>query len=420
MTLDGFANYKQFFTSPPEIVFEWHDSETEAVGWLVINSLKNGAAGGGTRMRKAATKEECIFLAKTMEVKFGISGPSIGGAKSVINFDHKNPRKSAVLERWYQAISPFLRHCYGTGGDFNVDEIKEVMPILGEFLGIKHPQEGVVRGHVKSNESQYWKILRQLNGGVGMPLDISGVIPGRFRVADMITGYGLCRALHHFYESQGDSIVGKRVLIEGFGAVGGSAAYYLAESGAKVVGVISLDADTGQFRWLTAENGLDVGELLAKRDRNNLLPIESTTGSNPSEFWEMQADVFVPAASSHTINDVIVDALMYSGVRVICCGSNNPFFVDWSREYSGMEELIEHALETQKFADQTFSIIPDFIANSGMARVFAYLMNDEATIEDQAIFKDVDSIIGGAVRELVANQSEHTGLLARAYSQFIR
>ena len=31
----------------PEIVFEWKDAETEAVGWVVINSLRGGAAGGG-------------------------------------------------------------------------------------------------------------------------------------------------------------------------------------------------------------------------------------------------------------------------------------------------------------------------------------------------------------------------------------
>ena len=39
---------RQFEEKRPEIVFEWKDSETEAEGWLVINTLRNGAAGGGT------------------------------------------------------------------------------------------------------------------------------------------------------------------------------------------------------------------------------------------------------------------------------------------------------------------------------------------------------------------------------------
>ena len=66
----------------PEIVFEWKDQETEAEGWVVINSLRGGAAGGGTRMRKGLDKREVESLAKTMEVKFTVAGPPIGGAKS--------------------------------------------------------------------------------------------------------------------------------------------------------------------------------------------------------------------------------------------------------------------------------------------------------------------------------------------------
>ena len=62
----------------PEVVFEWCDSQTNAKGWVVINSLRGGAAGGGTRMRKGLNKHEVISLAKTMEVKFTVAGPAIG------------------------------------------------------------------------------------------------------------------------------------------------------------------------------------------------------------------------------------------------------------------------------------------------------------------------------------------------------
>ena len=37
----------KFENKQPEIVFEWKDAETEAEGWVVINSLRGGAAGGG-------------------------------------------------------------------------------------------------------------------------------------------------------------------------------------------------------------------------------------------------------------------------------------------------------------------------------------------------------------------------------------
>jgi hypothetical protein len=49
---------KKFENKTPEIVFEWRDPETEAEGWVVINSLRGGAAGGGTRMRKGLDKRE--------------------------------------------------------------------------------------------------------------------------------------------------------------------------------------------------------------------------------------------------------------------------------------------------------------------------------------------------------------------------
>src|SRR3954470_19127292 len=99
----------------PEIVFEWSDAETGAKGWVVINSLRGGAAGGGTRMRAGLDRREVESLAKTMEVKFSVSGPAIGGAKSGIDFDPADPRKNDVLRRWYKAVTPLLKSYYGTG-----------------------------------------------------------------------------------------------------------------------------------------------------------------------------------------------------------------------------------------------------------------------------------------------------------------
>ena len=63
----------QYSVRAPEIVFEWTDAETEARGWVVINSLRGGAAGGGTRMRKGLDRNEVVSLAKTMEIKFTVA-----------------------------------------------------------------------------------------------------------------------------------------------------------------------------------------------------------------------------------------------------------------------------------------------------------------------------------------------------------
>ena len=128
----------KYRSRPPAVVFEWHDTETEAEGWVVINSLRGGAAGGGTRMRKGLNRNEVESLAKIMEIKFSVSGPAIGGAKSGINFDPADPRKRDVLKRWFAAVTPLLKHYYGTGGDLNIDEVHEVIPIT-EDLGLWHP-----------------------------------------------------------------------------------------------------------------------------------------------------------------------------------------------------------------------------------------------------------------------------------------
>src|SRR6476646_12031587 len=155
----------RFENKAPEIVFEWHDAETPAKGWVVINSLRGGAAGGGTRMRPGLDRREVESLAKTMEVKFTVSGPAIGGAKSGIDFDPADPRKNDVLRRWYKAVSPLLKSYYGTGGDLNVDEIHEVIPMTEE-CGVWHPQEGVFNGHFKPTEADKINRIGQLRQGV--------------------------------------------------------------------------------------------------------------------------------------------------------------------------------------------------------------------------------------------------------------
>ena len=211
------ALLQKYESKDPEIVFHWQDQETNAEGWTVINSLRGGAAGGGTRMRVGLDKNEVLSLAKTMEVKFTVAGPSIGGAKSGINFDPKDPRKEGVLKRWYAAITPLLKNYYGTGGDLNVDEIHEVIPITNE-LGVEHPQEGVFNGHFKPSPEEKSKIISQLQKGVLLPIQNTSLTPkveNNYTVADMITGYGVSVAVEHFYNLHNESIKDKRIIIQG-------------------------------------------------------------------------------------------------------------------------------------------------------------------------------------------------------------
>ncbi len=385
-------------------MFHWNDSETEAEGWTVINSLRGGAAGGGTRMRKGLDKNEVLSLAKTMEVKFTVSGPAIGGAKSGINFDPQDPRKKGVLERWYTAVSPLLKSYYGTGGDLNVDEIHEVIPITEES-GVWHPQEGVFEGHFKPTIADKINRIGQLRHGVIKVIEnpkYSPDVSRKYTVADMITGYGVAIAAKHFYHINGDSIKGKRVVVQGFGNVGAAATFYFAQMGAKVVGIIDkagglINAEGFSFKEITelylTKNGNSLyAEQLIPFDKINTL------------VWSLKTEVFAPCAASRLVTKDQIDQMIATGLEVITCGANVPF--------ADKEIFFGPIME---YTDQKVSLIPDFISNCGMARVFAYFMERRVQMTDEAIFKDTSKVIRKALRKLHKNNPTEIGISETAF-----
>ncbi|MCI0750305.1 MAG: amino acid dehydrogenase [Flammeovirgaceae bacterium] len=395
---------QKFETKRPEIVFEWKDTETEAVGWVVINSLRGGAAGGGTRMRAGLDKREVESLAKTMEVKFTVSGPAIGGAKSGINFDPNDPRKAGVLQRWYAAVMPLLKYYYGTGGDLNVDEIHEVIPIT-EDVGIWHPQEGVFTGHYKPSEAQKVNRIGQLRQGVVRVIEDSTFTPTlskKYTIADMCTGYGVAEAVRHYYELWGGNLSGKRAVVQGWGNVGAAAGFYLAQMGVKIVGII------GKEGGLINQNGFSVDQikkLVVDRDGNRLvsdglLPYEVVD----KKIWDLEFEIFVPAAASRLITKEQLDKMLKTGVEVFSCGANVPF---------ADPEIFFGP--TGLYADQKISIIPDFIANCGMARVFAYFMEKEVSMEDAAIFSDISNTIRKALEKSHQINQGKTGIAQTSF-----
>jgi len=387
----------------PEVVFEWKDAYTEAEGWVVINSLRGGAAGGGTRMRPGLDKREVESLAKTMEVKFTVSGPQIGGAKSGINFDPRDPRKREVLERWYAAVTPLLKHYYGTGGDLNVDEIHEVIPIT-EDNGIWHPQEGVFNGHYQPTEAQKVKRIGNLRLGVVKTLEDSEFTPislGQYKVADMITGYGVAESIKHFYKLYGGDITKKRVIVQGWGNVGAAGAYYLAQMGAKIVGIVDRAGGLIKTEGLTFD---EVKNLFIQKQGNALFSSEMISFEEANEkIWDVEAEVFIPCASSRLITKDQVDRMIAAGMEVVACGANVPF-ADAEIFFGPISE----------YADQNLSVIPDFIANCGMARVFAYLMGSgEVDLSDQAIFGDTSETIRRAIHQIHEMNPDRKNISAR-------
>lgn len=387
-----------------EIIFEWNDTETDAHGWVVINSLRGGAAGGGTRMRVGLDKYEVISLAKTMEIKFTVSGPAIGGAKSGINFDPNDPRKKGVLQRWFKAIRPLLKNYYGTGGDLNIDEIHEVIPITKE-LGIFHPQEGVFNGHFNPCNEERIQAISQLQKGVLLPILNKKYTPdtaGKYTVADMITGFGVSEAIRHYYNIYGGSIIGKRVIIQGWGNVGAAAAYYQAQLGAKIVGIIDREGGLIKRDGFTFE---EIKSLFLKKDGNflnaeNIISSEEIT----KKIWTVGAQIFIPAAASRLVTHDQIDSMISHGLEVISCGANVPF-ADKAIFFGSIGE----------YTDEKVSLIPDFIANCGMARVFAYLMQANIVVSDNAIFEDISKTISNALLKSHSQSHSKTQIAKTAF-----
>jgi glutamate dehydrogenase/leucine dehydrogenase len=395
---------KKFEEKTPEIVFEWNDSETEAKGWVVINSLRGGAAGGGTRMRIGLDKREVESLAKTMEVKFTVSGPAIGGAKSGIDFDPSDPRKRQVLERWYAAVAPLLRSYYGTGGDLNVDEIHEVIPIT-EDCGVWHPQEGVFNGHFKPSEAQKIRKIGALRIGVKKVVENPDFTPDtkrKYVVADLVTGYGVAESVKHYYEIYGGDVKGKRVVVQGWGNVGSAAAYYLAKEGAKIVGIIDRKGGLIDAEGLSYDQ---VRDLFLSKEGNALTSKDMLSFEDvDAKIWDLQAEVFLPCASSRLVTQSQVQRMINSGLEVVSSGANVPF-ADKEIFYGPIAEYV----------DSRVSVIPDFISNCGMARVFAFLMG-EAVIEDEEIFNDTSATIRKAIADCHALNPSKTKLTETAFS----
>jgi len=185
--------------------------------------------------------------------------------------------------------------------------------------------------------------------------------------------------------------------------VGAAAGYYLAKEGAILVGIIDR-----QGGLISVEGyGLhEVRQFFLHRKGNQLAaPGMISFDEVNTQIWNMPCDVFVPAAASRLVTRKQTEQLVAAGCQVVSCGANVPF-ADPEIFYG----------EIARYADAHMAVIPDFIANCGMARVFAYLMQDNISLHDEDIFGDVSSVIGNALHKVLErNGNQDTGLTATAY-----
>ena len=122
------------------------------------------------------------------------------------------------------------------------------------------------------------------------------------------------------------------------------------------------------------------------------------------KIWSVGAEIFVPAAASRLISQNQLNQMISNGLEVISSGANVPF---------ADKEIFFGPIS--KSADERISVIPDFIANCGMARAFSYFMQDKCEINDIAIFNAVSETIKNALIKTFEKNNKKTNISKTAF-----
>jgi glutamate dehydrogenase (NAD(P)+) len=230
-------------------------------------------------------------------------------------------------------------------------------------------------------------------------------------IADLITGWGVAESVLAYYASQagtpnptGGSWIleghpafkDRLVLVQGWGNVAATAAYYLCYAGMKIQGI--LDREYGWVADQGAPLDLEACRRLLLMRRGNALNPDSITCLPHHQaaplFWSQAADVFVPAAASRLVTGEQINSLINKGLNLVACGANVPF---------ADPEIFMGPIA--RSVDERIAVLPDFVANCGMARVFAYLMQDDPGMQARDIFEDVALTIRQAVQGCLSNNT---------------
>ena len=188
-------------TDPLDLIDEWgpekvvlvSDHKSGMRGVLVIDNTARGAGKGGTRMSPTLTTGEVARLARTMTWKWAAVDLFHGGAKAGILGDPRAGNKEQILRAFARALAKEVPSEYVFGLDMGLAEEDAAI-----FVDELHDR-GVSTG------------LPRVLGG--LPYDQLGV-----------TGFGVAEAAHAAASTIDLDLVGARVAIQGFGAVGRAAA----------------------------------------------------------------------------------------------------------------------------------------------------------------------------------------------------
>ncbi|MEQ9442416.1 MAG: Glu/Leu/Phe/Val dehydrogenase dimerization domain-containing protein [Cyclobacteriaceae bacterium] len=278
-----------------EQVVHCYDPATGLKAIVAIHSTELGPAMGGTRMWHYASDEEALTdalrLARGMTYKSAIAGLNVGGGKAVLVGDPQQLKNEAYLRRFGKFIDS-LGGKYVTAGDVNMT-LRDL-----EYIRM---------------ETRHVTGLPETIGGSG--------------ASSLITAYGVYMGMKAAArEAFGtDSLDGKKVAVQGAGAVGSKLIEYLTKEKALI---FVSDVEEGKLQRISREFGAH---------------IVSTEG-----IYDIEADIYSPCALGATLND---DTLSRLTCQVIAGGANNQ-----------LADEQKHGPLLQK---KGVVYAPDFLVNAG-------------------------------------------------------
>ncbi len=291
--MESILNYMQKYDF--ENLFFCQDKALDFKAVIAIHDTTLGPATGGCRLWKDYPSEmdaveDALRLARGMTYKYAAAGVNLGGGKAVIIGDPKRTDREPV----FRALGKFINRLNGKY-------------ITGEDVGTTLQDMEYIR-----METEHVVTLPTYLGGAG---DIAPM-----------TAYGTIRAMQacciRAYGS--DSLEGKRVAVQGLGAVGHNVVAQLCEIGAMLT---VTDIDHAKVEAMTA------------RFEAGAVPVEA--------IYDADCDIFCPCALGKVIND---DTLSRLKCKIICGSANNQLAEE--RHGDRLEEM-------------GLVYAPDYIANAG-------------------------------------------------------
>jgi glutamate dehydrogenase (NAD(P)+) len=302
---------------------------------------------GGTRISEHVDIEEVEALAMLMSLKLAVVEVPFGGAKGGLKMDPKKFSKNEierVIRRYtielakYNFIGPGIDvpgPDVGTG-EWHMDIMKDTYHTLYGLQDFNQTAvvtgKSIVAGGIKG---------RPESTGLGVFYCIRNVLE-KPRYEDLRKKHGL---------SQG--VTGKRVIVQGFGAVGYNAAKFLVENGAIIIGVQEWDG------CLYNEAGIDIADL-----KKHLTKTKSVKGFKDfitaHSILDKDCDVLIPAALEKAINKTNAHLIK---AKLIAEGGNGTTTFEADRVLQ----------------EKGVIIIPDILCNAGgvTCSYFEWLKNIE-------------------------------------------